>query len=121
MKTPDDTAIHASLADATFRAYRESVIRLPPDVLRVIKRAAAAETNPLARGEFANILKNIEKMGFFPRITAFYGIPLTPYGFSCSKRSYLRTARSTPKKQCSFRCPLLNPMARSFPPPDNVH
>jgi fumarate hydratase subunit alpha len=61
MKTPDDTAIHASLADATFRAYREAVIRLPPDVLRVIKRAAAAETNPLARGEFANILKNIEE------------------------------------------------------------
>ena len=61
MKTPDDTAIHASLADATFRAYREAVIRLPPDMLRVIKRAAAAETNPLARGEFANILKNIEE------------------------------------------------------------
>lgn len=61
MKTPDDTAIHASLADATFRAYREAVIRLPPDVLRVIKRAAAAETNPVARGEFTNILKNIEE------------------------------------------------------------
>jgi fumarate hydratase subunit alpha len=61
MKTPDDTAIHTSLADATFRAYREAVIRLPPDVLRVIKRAAAAETNPVARGEFTNILKNIEE------------------------------------------------------------
>jgi fumarate hydratase subunit alpha len=66
MKTPDDTAIHASLADATFRAYRKAVIRLPPDVLRVIKRAAAAETKPVARGEFANILKNIaeaERLG----------------------------------------------------------
>ena len=63
MKTPDDTAISASLADATFRAYREAVIRLPPDVLRVIKRAAAAETNPVARGEFTNILKNIEEAG----------------------------------------------------------
>jgi fumarate hydratase subunit alpha len=61
MKTPDDTAIHASLADATFLAYREAVIRLPPDVLRVIRKAAAAETNSLARGEFANILKNIEE------------------------------------------------------------
>jgi fumarate hydratase subunit alpha len=61
MKTPDDTAIHASLADATFLAYREAVIHLPPDVLRVIRKAAAAETNPLARGEFANILKNIEE------------------------------------------------------------
>ncbi|MCX6683235.1 MAG: fumarate hydratase, partial [Methanoregula sp.] len=61
MKTPDDIVIHASLADATFRAYREAVIRLPPDVLRVIRRAAAAETNPVARGEFTNILKNIEE------------------------------------------------------------
>ena len=60
MKTPDDIAIHASLADATFRAYREAVIRLPPDVLKVIRRAAEAETSPVARGEFANILKNIE-------------------------------------------------------------
>ena len=66
MKTPDDSAIHTSLADATFRAYREAVIRLPPDVLRVIKKAAAAETNPVARGEFANILKNVaeaERLG----------------------------------------------------------
>src|SRR4030042_5702492 len=60
MKPPDDTAIHAALADATFRAYREAVIRLPPDVLKVIRRAAEAETSPVARGEFANILKNIE-------------------------------------------------------------
>jgi fumarate hydratase subunit alpha len=61
MKTPDDTAISSLLAAATFRAYREAVIRLPPDVLRVIRKAAAAETNPVARGEFANILKNIEE------------------------------------------------------------
>jgi fumarate hydratase subunit alpha len=61
MKSPDQTRIHEALADATFRAYREAVIRLPPDVLRVIKRAAAAETNPVARGEFTNILKNIEE------------------------------------------------------------
>ena len=56
----------STLADATFRAYREAVIRLPPDVLRVIEQAAAAETNPVARGEFENILKNItmaEKLG----------------------------------------------------------
>jgi fumarate hydratase subunit alpha len=66
MKTPDDIAVHASLADATFRAYREAVIRLPPDVMRVIRKAAAAETNPVARGEFANIVKNImeaERLG----------------------------------------------------------
>ncbi len=66
MKTPDDAAIQASLADATFQAYREAVIRLPPDVLKVIRKAAAAETNPVARSEFANILKNIteaERLG----------------------------------------------------------
>lgn len=50
----------SALANATFEACRSAVIRLPPDVLKVIKKAAAAETNPLARGEFANILKNIE-------------------------------------------------------------
>ena len=50
----------SALANATFEAYKSAVIRLPPDVLRVIKKAAAAETNPAARGEFANILKNIE-------------------------------------------------------------
>jgi fumarate hydratase subunit alpha len=61
MKATDDTAFSASLADATFRAYREAVIRLPPDVLRVIRRAAAVETNPVARGEFTNILKNIDE------------------------------------------------------------
>jgi fumarate hydratase subunit alpha len=49
-----------ALADATFQAYREAVIRLPPDVLRVIERAAAAESHAVARGEFANILKNID-------------------------------------------------------------
>lgn len=66
MKSTDQTRIHEALADATFRAYREAVIRLPPDVLRVIEQAAAAETNPVARGEFENILKNItmaEKLG----------------------------------------------------------
>jgi fumarate hydratase subunit alpha len=61
MKTPDADAIHGSLADATFRAYREAVIRLPPDVLRVIRKAADAETNPVAHNEFANILKNIDE------------------------------------------------------------
>jgi fumarate hydratase subunit alpha len=61
MKTPDADAIHGSLADATFRAYREAVIRLPPDVLRVIRKAADAETNPVAQNEFANILKNIDE------------------------------------------------------------
>jgi fumarate hydratase subunit alpha len=61
MRTTDNTAIHASLADATFQAYRDSVTHLPPDVLDVIRRAAAAETKPVARNEFANILKNIEE------------------------------------------------------------
>jgi fumarate hydratase subunit alpha len=61
MKTPDASAIYTSLADATVQAYREAVIRLPPDVLEVIRKAAAAETSPVARGEFANIMKNIKE------------------------------------------------------------
>jgi fumarate hydratase subunit alpha len=61
MQKPDNDPLWAAVADATFRAYREAVIILPPDVLRVIRRAAAAETNPVARGEFTNILKNIQE------------------------------------------------------------
>ena len=61
MQNPEPSSIHAALADATFQAYREAVISLPPDVFRVIERAATAETNPVARGEFANILKNISQ------------------------------------------------------------
>ena len=60
MKNPAQDPLLSALADATFEAYRSAVIRLPPDVLRVIKKAASAETNPVARGEFENILKNIE-------------------------------------------------------------
>lgn len=52
-------ALFSSLADATFAAYKSAVIRLPPDVLKVIRKAAAAETNPVAAREFANILDNI--------------------------------------------------------------
>lgn len=61
--TKPDNPLHMALTDATFQAYREAVIRLPPDVLRVIEKAAANETNPVARGEFANILKNIKTAG----------------------------------------------------------
>jgi fumarate hydratase subunit alpha len=60
MQQPDTDPLWSALAGATFEASREAVIRLPPDVLRVIRKAAAAETNPVARGEFANILNNIE-------------------------------------------------------------
>src|SRR5271157_5523022 len=69
MQTPDPAQIHSALADATFRACREAAISLPPDVIRAIERAAAAETNPIARGEFANILKNI-------RLAEELGVPL---------------------------------------------
>jgi fumarate hydratase subunit alpha len=60
MKKPAQDPLLSALADATFEAFKSAVIRLPPDVLRVIKKAAAAETNPVARGEFANILENID-------------------------------------------------------------
>lgn len=60
MKKPVQDPLLSALANATFEAYKSAVIRLPPDVLRVIKKAAAAEKHPVARGEFSNILKNIE-------------------------------------------------------------
>lgn len=60
MQTVVNNSLPHALADATFTAYHEAVIRLPPDVKRVIKKAAAAETHPVARGEFANILTNID-------------------------------------------------------------
>lgn len=55
--------VSAALASATFAAYREAVIHLPVDVLKVIGDAARAETDPVARGEFANILHNIKIAG----------------------------------------------------------
>ena len=60
MQMKDPARIHAALADATFQAYRGAAIGLPPDVLRVIETAAARETSPVAKGEFANILKNVK-------------------------------------------------------------
>lgn len=63
MQMPNPDLIHKALADATFHAYREATIRLPLDVLKVIGNAARAETDPVARGEFANILKNIKTAG----------------------------------------------------------
>lgn len=60
MQNPEHSSLFEALASATLDAYRSAVIRLPLDVLAVIKRAAAAETNEVARGEFANILANIE-------------------------------------------------------------
>jgi fumarate hydratase subunit alpha len=60
MQIPDPDLVSAALASATLAAYRSAVIRLSPDVLKVIKQAASAETNAVARGEFANIITNIE-------------------------------------------------------------
>jgi fumarate hydratase subunit alpha len=59
MDYPGDLALPGALADATEQALVEAEIRLPPDVLRALRRAAAAERNEIARSELANILKNI--------------------------------------------------------------
>lgn len=63
MQTPDPARIRTALADATSRAYREAAIHLPVDVLKVIGDAARAETDPVAKAEFANILHNIKTAG----------------------------------------------------------
>ncbi|MCK9297637.1 fumarate hydratase [Methanoculleus sp. YWC-01] len=59
MVNPADTTISGALADATERALREAEIRLPPDVLAVLRRATAAERDAIARQELGNILENI--------------------------------------------------------------
>jgi len=59
MGASDRSKILSALSVATADALREAVIYLPPDVKRAIERAAANETNPVAQGEFANIVKNI--------------------------------------------------------------
>ena len=51
--------LYKRIAAATAEAFREAVIFLPPDVKYTILRAAAAETNPVAKGELSNITKNI--------------------------------------------------------------
>ncbi len=59
MVNPADPTLSSALADATARALAEAEIRLPPDVLAALRRAAAAERDEIARRELANILENI--------------------------------------------------------------
>ena len=61
MQTVADKKVCAALAEATFTAMQQAIIYLPPDVKRVISRAAADEGDPVAQGEFVNILKNIRE------------------------------------------------------------
>jgi len=60
---PADSRLLGALADATQRALAEAEIRLPPDVLVVLERAAAAERDTVARRELENILENIALAG----------------------------------------------------------
>ncbi|MDD2474172.1 MAG: fumarate hydratase, partial [Methanoculleus sp.] len=55
-----DSTLSGALAEATERALVEAELRLPPDVLAVLRRAAATERNEIARQEFTNILENVE-------------------------------------------------------------
>lgn len=59
MVNPADPTLSSALADATERALQEAEIRLPPDVLAALRRAAAAERDEIARQELGNILENI--------------------------------------------------------------
>ncbi len=59
MVNPADPTLSSALADATERALAEAEIRLPPDVLAALRRAAAAERDEIARRELGNILENI--------------------------------------------------------------
>ncbi len=59
MVHPADSTLSRLLADATERALGEAEIRLPPDALLAIRRAAAVERNDIARRELGHILDNI--------------------------------------------------------------
>ena len=59
MQKREPDGLRAALAQATFRAMRDAVIYLPPDVKRAVASAAASETNAVAQGEYENITKNI--------------------------------------------------------------
>ena len=63
MVNPADTTLSGALADARERALAEAEIRLPPDVLAVLQRAAATERDEIARQELEHILENIALAG----------------------------------------------------------
>lgn len=56
-----DPLLFERLAQAVEEAVQEAEIILPPDVEAVLRLAAGRETNPVARGEFANILENLSQ------------------------------------------------------------
>ena len=51
--------IFEPVAKAAELALKEAAINLPPDVKRALEGAAGRESNPVARGEYVNILRNI--------------------------------------------------------------
>jgi fumarate hydratase subunit alpha len=63
MHRPDDPALLSAIADATADALAEAEVRLPDDVERAIRSAFQRERNPVARGEFENIIANIGLAG----------------------------------------------------------
>jgi fumarate hydratase subunit alpha len=58
-----------AVSAATYRAFREAEIRLPPDVVAALGAAADRETHPLAKQELENILENI-------RLAEQQGVPI---------------------------------------------
>ena len=56
-----DPLLYERLARAVEEAISDAEIMLPPDVEAAISAAEKRETNPVARGEFANIRENLEK------------------------------------------------------------
>lgn len=56
-----DPRLFERLAQAVEEATRDAEILLPPNVEGVLREAAVRETNPVARGKFANILDKLTK------------------------------------------------------------
>ena len=63
MLPPAGQEFFTAVSDATCRAIREAEIRLPPDVVTAIRKAAVSESSEVARQEFDHILENIALAG----------------------------------------------------------
>ncbi len=119
MQTVSDKKVCAALAEATFTAMQQAIIYLPPDVKRVISRAAADEGDPVAQGEFVNILKNIreaERLGL--PLCQDTGVPVVyltlpeNIGFSESLYEAVREGIQKATREVPLRPNVVDPITR---------
>lgn len=101
-------ALSERVAGAAEQALREAAVFLPPDVKRALMQASENESNPVAKCEYANILKNIalaEELRIplcqDTGVPVFYvslpsDIPLTPGIYDAIAEGVRRATKSVP-------------------------